>query len=70
MDDTGGNGTDPVADRLRLAGCVCAEDEARLLRASTSGDAELAAALERRVAGVPLEQVLGWAEFCGRRVRV
>jgi release factor glutamine methyltransferase len=26
--------------------------------------------LARRVAGEPLEQVLGWAEFCGLRVRV
>ncbi len=26
--------------------------------------------LARRVAGEPLEQVLGWAEFCGLRIRV
>jgi len=26
--------------------------------------------VSRRVAGLPLEQILGWAEFCGRRVVV
>jgi release factor glutamine methyltransferase len=26
--------------------------------------------VERRVAGLPLEQVLGWAEFCGLRIAV
>lgn len=26
--------------------------------------------VERRVAGVPLEHVLGWAEFCGQRIAV
>jgi release factor glutamine methyltransferase len=26
--------------------------------------------LDRRVAGLPLEQVLGWAEFCGLRIAV
>ena len=26
--------------------------------------------VDRRVAGLPLEQVLGWAEFCGRRIIV
>jgi release factor glutamine methyltransferase len=32
--------------------------------------AELDAMVGRRVAGLPLEQVLGWAEFCGLRVIV
>ncbi len=32
--------------------------------------ADLAALVDRRVAGLPLEQVLGWAEFCGLRVVV
>jgi release factor glutamine methyltransferase len=59
-----------VVLRLRTAGCVFAEDEARLLLAATGGPAELAAAVARRVAGEPLEQVLGWAEFCGLRVAV
>ena len=55
-----------VVDRLRAAGCVFAEDEAALLVAAASGD-DLEALVARRVAGEPLEQVLGWAEFCGLR---
>jgi release factor glutamine methyltransferase len=31
---------------------------------------ELDAMVERRAAGLPLEQVLGWAEFCGLRIAV
>ena len=63
---------DPGADlvaRLRAAGCVYAEEEAALLLAAADG-AGLEALVARRVAGEPLEQVLGWAEFAGRRVRV
>ena len=56
--------------RLRGAGCAFAEDEARLLLSAARDAADLAALVDRRVAGVPLEQVLGWAEFCGRRIAV
>ena len=56
--------------RLRAAGCVFAEEEARLLLAAALTDAELAALTERRVAGEPLEYVLGWAEFRGLRLVV
>lgn len=56
--------------RLRAAGCVFAEDEARLLVAAAGSPAELDALVARRVGGLPLEQVLGWAEFCGLRVVV
>lgn len=56
--------------RLRAAGCVYAEDEAELLVAAPLTSAELAVALERRVAGFPLEHILGWAEFCGLRIAV
>lgn len=55
---------------LRAAGCVFAEDEARLLVSAARTPAELAAMVERRVAGLPLEHVLGWAEFCGLRIAV
>jgi release factor glutamine methyltransferase len=61
--------TDLVA-RLRAAGCVFAEEEAALLRAEARTDAELDALVARCVAGEPLEQVLGWAEFYGLRVRL
>lgn len=56
--------------RLRAAGCVFAEDEARLLVAAAATPAELAAMVDRRAAGLPLEQVLGWAEFRGLRIAV
>lgn len=55
---------------LRAAGCVFAEDEAELLRQAASDDEELAALLARRVAGEPLEHVVGWAAFDGLRVVV
>ncbi|HEY0700830.1 MAG TPA: methyltransferase, partial [Micromonospora sp.] len=55
---------------LRTAGCVFAEDEARLLLAAAGTPVELAALVARRVAGEPLEVVLGWAEFCGLRIAV
>src|SRR2546423_4823987 len=60
---------DPViVTRLRAAGCVFAEDEARLLIAAARTPAELDAMVGQRVAGLPLEQVLGWAGFCGLRI--
>ncbi|MCW0215752.1 MAG: putative protein N(5)-glutamine methyltransferase [Pseudonocardia sp.] len=61
---------DPVVARLRSAGCVFAEDEAELLAAAASSVAELEAMVERRVAGLPLEQIVGWAEFRGLRLAV
>ncbi|MEQ4723633.1 putative protein N(5)-glutamine methyltransferase [Nonomuraea sp. B19D2] len=59
-----------LVTRLRAAGCVFAEDEAQLLVSTAATPDELAAMVERRVAGEPLEYVLGWAEFCGLRVAV
>jgi release factor glutamine methyltransferase len=59
-----------VVTRLRAAGCVFAEDEARLLVSAARTPAELTAMLDLRVAGQPLEHVLGWAEFCGLRIAV
>src|SRR6202166_3453881 len=59
-----------IVSRLRAAGCVFAEDEARLLLSTARTPDELDAMVDRRVAGLPLEQVLGWAEFCGLRIAV
>jgi release factor glutamine methyltransferase len=59
-----------VVTTLRTAGCVFAEDEARLIVSTARTPAELTAMVDRRVAGLPLEHVLGWAEFSGLRIAV
>ena len=59
-----------IVARLRNAGCVFAEDEARLLAAAARTPDDLDAMIDRRVAGLPIEHVLGWAEFCGIRIAV
>jgi release factor glutamine methyltransferase len=51
---------DAIVTELRAAGCVYAEDEARLL-IEAGGD--LTGLVARRVAGEPLEWILGWAHF-------
>ncbi|HLS62763.1 MAG TPA: putative protein N(5)-glutamine methyltransferase [Ruania sp.] len=61
--------TDLVA-QLRAAGCVFAEEEAALLLEAADGAAHLARLADRRIAGEPLEQVLGWVSFDGLRLRV
>ncbi|MDQ0402137.1 MULTISPECIES: putative protein N(5)-glutamine methyltransferase [unclassified Streptomyces] len=61
---------DWVVAALRTAGCVFAEDEAALLMAAARDAGELTALIDRRVSGLPLELVLGWAEFRGLRVAV
>lgn len=60
-----------VADALRAAGCVFAEEETALLVAAADADAgRLAGLVKRRTAGEPLEHILGWVEFCGLRLAV
>jgi len=59
-----------IVARLRAAGCVFAEDEAALLIAAARDPGELEVMVGRRAGGLPLEQVLGWAEFCGLRIAV
>ncbi len=65
-----GSDESAVVARLRAAGCVFAEDEARLLVTAARTAAELEAMVLRRVEGLPLEHILGWAAFCGLRIGV
>jgi release factor glutamine methyltransferase len=59
-----------AASILAAAGCVFAVDEAHVLLSAARTREELDAMVERRAAGEPLEQVVGWAEFCGLRIFV
>jgi release factor glutamine methyltransferase len=59
-----------LVERLRTAGCVFAEDEVDVLLASARTPIELEDMVQQRVAGWPLEQIVGWAEFAGLRVAV
>jgi release factor glutamine methyltransferase len=61
---------DSVVSALRAAGCVFAEAEAQLLITEARTAADLARMVNQRVAGLPIEHILGWAEFCGRRIAV
>ena len=61
--------TDVLVARLRAAGCVFAEDEAALLRGEATGE-HLESLVVRRVAGEPLETVVGWVDLDGVRLRV
>ena len=59
-----------VVERLRASGCVFAEDEAALIMQTARDAAQVTAMVDQRVAGLPLEHVLGWASFCGLRIAV
>jgi release factor glutamine methyltransferase len=61
--------TDAVV-RLRAAGCVFAEDEAAVLSTAATDENVLREMVRRRAGGEPLEQVVGYADFCGVRVRL
>ena len=55
---------------MRAAGSVFAEDEAELLVSAAGDPASLASMVARRVAGEPVEAIVGWASFCGLRIVV
>ena len=55
---------------MRAAGSVFAEDEAELLVSATDDPTALASMVARRVAGEPVEAIVGWASFCGLRIVV
>ncbi|GIO09480.1 N5-glutamine S-adenosyl-L-methionine-dependent methyltransferase [Brevibacillus reuszeri] len=59
-----------IADKLRAAGCVFAEDEAKILISSARTTAELNDMVNKRITGLPLEHILGWVEFCGLKIAV
>ncbi|MCT9871368.1 putative protein N(5)-glutamine methyltransferase [Paenarthrobacter aurescens] len=59
-----------IATTLRAAGCVFAEDEARLLLDAANHPDELNRMVDQRVRGLPLEHIVGWADFCGKRMVV
>ena len=59
-----------IIESLRAAGSVFAEEEAAVLAAEARTAGHLELMLARRLMGEPLEQVVGWAEFRGLRVRV
>ena len=59
-----------VVGRLRAAGCVFAEDEAAVLTEAAPDLLTLHELVRRRADGEPLEQVVGYADFCGVRVRL
>lgn len=61
---------DVAASRLAGAGCVYAAEEASLLAEAACTPDHLDAMVARRAAGVPLEHVLGWTDFCGIRLAV
>ncbi|GAA2804383.1 putative protein N(5)-glutamine methyltransferase [Kribbella solani] len=60
----------PVVERLRASGCVFAEDEAEIIASTAPDVAALTAMVDKRVAGQPLEYVVGWASFRGLRILV
>jgi release factor glutamine methyltransferase len=55
---------------LRAAGSVFAEEEALLLVSAAGDAATLDSMVSRRVAGEPVETIVGWAAFCGLRIVV
>jgi release factor glutamine methyltransferase len=67
LDDAGWK---DVVGALRAGGCVFAEDEAELLCEAADDRAALDSMVAGRVAGTPLELVVGWAEFGGLRLFV
>lgn len=59
-----------IINKLRTAGCVFAEDEARLLISEAQTMDTLIGMVERRATGLPIEHIVGWADFCGIRIEV
>jgi release factor glutamine methyltransferase len=61
---------DAVAERLGVAGCVAAAEEAAELLAAAPDEGALESWLRRREQGVPLAWITGTTRFCGHTLRV
>jgi len=59
-----------LAERLRAAGSVFAEEEAAILLEGADDPAGREERIRRREAGEPLEHIVGWVDFGGRRLSV
>ena len=59
-----------IVARLRAAGCVFAEDEARLLIDAATSPGHLESMVADRESGLPLEPILGWVQFAGLRLDI
>jgi release factor glutamine methyltransferase len=59
-----------TVNALRSAGCVFAEEEAVLLIRHAAHGAGLAQCVQQRASGIPLEYILGWAEFAGAQIAI
>ncbi|MED4226648.1 putative protein N(5)-glutamine methyltransferase [Neobacillus cucumis] len=59
-----------IIDRLRIEGCVFAEEETQLLISEAGSIENLMKMVESRASGLPLEYVLGFTKFCGLRIEV
>ncbi|MGD8192318.1 putative protein N(5)-glutamine methyltransferase [Brevibacillus ginsengisoli] len=59
-----------IVSKLRKAGCVFAEDEARFLISSALTPTDLIRMIEQRSTGLPIEHIIGWAQFCDKRIVV
>lgn len=59
-----------ITAALRESGSVFAEEEGQLLLEAFDSPIELAHSVEQRISGVPLQLILGWAEFYELRVGI
>src|SRR5256885_694418 len=70
VDDGRAQPAAPRATTAAAARATARRARTRVLTAPAGPPADLAAMVDRRVAGLPLEHVLGWARFCGLRIAV
>jgi release factor glutamine methyltransferase len=59
-----------IIARLRIAGCVFAEEESQLFISEARTLEDLEKMVELRVSGLPLEYIVGFTDFCGLRIEV